>query len=443
MDQGSAGLSVCLCVFKVNLFICSSPQEMRAKERDCTIPPILLRSSAADETEKPVVSPSGGPQITTDRRMNALGEVRSSARHVFKGYTGLLGTRTAPTGIMEETTIPNSSDKYLNEANTCALDLSQDSIYLPVLYGIFFVVGTPLNLMALYGLYRLIKSEHVLPVYVINLLLSDLLQLFTLPLWIDYYTREHSWRFGSASCKLMGVVFYVSIYSSIVFMCVIALERYLAIAKPLKFQHLRKLRFAKWMSLVIWVIVAVPPCIAFQMLNLDGKHSMCIEKYPSERSFVVYRLITLSVTFVLPLSFIFSLYWKTLRAVFATEALGAEEKRRIRGLLSLLVVIFLVVLGPYHITGGVKYVGLLLYDDACQWERSVFLPYQLGRGLLSLNSLLDPVLYTFMRSDFRAAAGRYTSCLRAPQRRVTGSESSSSKCTTGTSLSRLDHTARV
>uniref|UniRef100_A0AAY5KWB0 G-protein coupled receptors family 1 profile domain-containing protein n=2 Tax=Esox lucius TaxID=8010 RepID=A0AAY5KWB0_ESOLU len=334
---------------------------------------------------------------------------------------------------MYGTPIPNSSEKYLNDGNACALDLSQDSVYLPVLYGLFFVVGTPLNLMALYGLYRLIKSEHVLPVYVINLLLSDLLQLFTLPLWMDYYIRGHSWRFGSASCKLMGVVFYVSIYVSIVFMCVIAVERYLAIAKPLRFHRLRKVRFARWMSLSIWVIVAVPPCIAFNMLNFGGKHTMCIEKYPSEERFVVYRLITLSLTFILPLAFIFSLYWKTLRALSATSALAPEEKQRIRGLLTLLVVIFVVVLGPYHITGCVKYVGLLLHRDNCQWERSVFMPYQVGRGLLSLNSLLDPVLYTFMRSDFRAALGHHLPCMR--RRRGSRSAVSGHMSTSGTAVS--------
>ncbi|KAL0983879.1 hypothetical protein UPYG_G00134260 [Umbra pygmaea] len=346
--------------------------------------------------------------------------------------------RTTDTDIMNRTQIPNGGFKYLNEANTCEVDLSQDAIYLPVLYGIFFVIGTPLNLIGLYGLYRLIKSDHVLPVYVINLLLSDLLQLITLPLWIDYYSRDHSWRFGTISCQLMAVVFYVSIYTGIAFMCIIALERYLAIAKPLRFKALRQLRFARWIALSIWVVVAVPPSIAFKMLQLTGSHTMCIESYPSKKGFTVYRLITLALTFILPLSFIMCLHRKTLRALSATDGLGSQEKQRIRGLLTLLVVIFIVVLGPYHITGCVKYIGLLLHSDVCQWERDVFVPYQLGRGLLSINSLLDPVLYTFMRSDFRAAVGRYT-------RRLQGtvfSNVSPQRSTTGTTISLSDHTAR-
>ncbi|CDQ87865.1 G-protein coupled receptor 4-like [Oncorhynchus mykiss] len=319
---------------------------------------------------------------------------------------------------MDMTPTPSSGNSNLNEANNCGVDLSQDAIYLPVIYSIFFIIGTPLNLMALFGLYRLIKSENVLPVYVINLLLSDLLQLFTVPLWIDYYRRGHSWRFGSTSCQLLGVSFYISIYTGIAFMCIIALERYLAIAKPLRFQALRKLKFARWIALSIWVVVAVPPSIVLHKMQPNDNHTLCIESYPSKEGFIIYRLITLSLSFIIPLAFIVILHRKTLRSLSAIGTLGREEKHRIRGLLILLMVIFILVLGPYHITGCVKYIGLLLHGDACEWEKTVFVPYQLGRGLLSLNSVLDPILYTFLRSDFRAAAGHYLPCLRRMQESV-------------------------
>ncbi|XP_064789415.1 G-protein coupled receptor 4 isoform X2 [Oncorhynchus masou masou] len=343
---------------------------------------------------------------------------------------------------MDMTPTPSFGNSNLNEANNCGVDLSQDAIYLPVIYSIFFIIGTPLNLMALFGLYRLIKSENVLPVYVINLLLSDLLQLFTVPLWIDYYRRGHSWRFGSTSCQLLGVSFYVSIYTGIAFMCIIALERYLAIAKPLRFQALRKLKFARWIALSIWVVVAVPPSIILHKLQPNDNHTLCIESYPSKEGFIIYRLITLSLSFIIPLAFIVILHQKTLRSLSAIGTLGTEEKHRIRGLLILLMVIFILVLGPYHITGCVKYIGLLLHGDACEWEKAVFVPYQLGRGLLSLNSVLDPILYTFLRSDFRAAAGHYLPCLRRIQESVCRTVSHQ-RTTTKTPSTLSDHSDSI
>ncbi|XP_072526482.1 G-protein coupled receptor 4 [Salminus brasiliensis] len=296
--------------------------------------------------------------------------------------------------------------------NACGIDFKQDSIFLPVLYGIFFIIGTPMNLLALFGLYRLLKSENVLPVFVINLLLADLIQLLTLPLWIDYYANEHNWRFGPRACQFMGLFFYISIYAGIFFMCIIALERHLAITRPLKFQNYRHLKFAWLIALGVWALIAVPPSVAFNKLFPKQNYTLCIEKYPSEGNFITYRLITLLLSFIVPLGFIAGLHQQTLRSLMAINSLLSEEKRRIRGLLTLLVAIFVTVLGPYHFIGCVKYLGLLIHSQVCEWEKALFVPYQLGRGLLSLNSLLDPVLYIFLRSDFQALAGRYMPCLR-------------------------------
>ncbi|XP_026878800.2 G-protein coupled receptor 4 [Electrophorus electricus] len=314
--------------------------------------------------------------------------------------------------MMESTSNISSYDGHMTGVVACGIDFRQDSVFLPVLYSIFFIIGMPLNLMALFGLYRLIKSENVLPMYVINLLIADLIQLLSMPLWIDYYSSEHYWRFGPEACQAMGLCFYISIYTGIFFMCIIALERHLAIAHPHRFQQFHQLKFAWWMSLSIWVLITLPPSIAFNKLfPKQINDTLCIEKYPSEQNFIVYRLIILALSFIIPLCFIAGLHWQTLRSLMAINSFLSEEKRRIKGLLTLLVAIFVTVLGPYHFIGCVKYLGLLAHSQSCDWEKAVFVPYQLSRGLLSLNSLLDPVLYTFLRTDFRVTARRYLPCL--------------------------------
>ncbi|KAL2083218.1 hypothetical protein ACEWY4_020991 [Coilia grayii] len=313
---------------------------------------------------------------------------------------------------------PNSENHagYLGElrnGNACGIDFKQDGIFLPVLYGIFFIIGTPLNILALFGLYKLIKTENVLPVYVINLLLADLIQLLTLPMWMHYYKNDHHWRFGPTACQVTGLAFYISMYAAIFFMCIIALERHLAIARPLKYHFLSRLKFARWFALGGWVLISLPPSIAFNKLfPKHTNYTLCIEKYPSEGGFITYRLITLLMSFVVPLAFIFILHVKTLSSLMSVSTLASEEKSRIKSLLTLLVITFVVVLGPYHVTGCIKYLGLLLHGDSCAWEKAIFVPFQLGRGLLSINSLLDPVLYIFLRNDFRSAAARYLPCLR-------------------------------
>ncbi|XP_063047220.1 G-protein coupled receptor 4-like [Engraulis encrasicolus] len=316
---------------------------------------------------------------------------------------------------MEVNSIENHSH-HLEErrhGDACGMDFAQDGEFLPALYGIFFIVGTPINIVALFGLYKLVKAENVLPVYVINLLIADLLYLLTLPMWMDYYAHHHHWRFGPVACQISSMIFYISLYASVFFMCIIALERHMAIARPLNFRFLSQLKFARWFALATWVVIALPPSIAWvKFFPQHNNYTLCIERFPAESGFIVYRLVTLLLTFVVPLAFIFTLHVKTMSSLMALRALPSEEKTRIKSLLRLLLVTFVVVLGPYHVTGCIKYLGLLLRSDRCAWERAVFLPYQLGRGLLVVNGLLDPVFYIFLRTDFRSVAAQYMPCLR-------------------------------
>lgn len=279
------------------------------------------------------------------------------------------------------------------------IDFSSDQTFLSVLYGIVFCIGLPANCLALYRLYHLVKTDNALPVYVINLLLSDLLQIITLPLWIDYYSHGHMWRFGGTSCQVVGSIFYISLYVSIFFMCCIALERYLAIVHPLVFQSIRGLRFACLLSVGLWVLVTVPPCVAFAVLFKENGDHFCIEKYPSNQNFITYRLITLVLSFFLPLTFLVFMHARTQKTLSDVLLLPEEEKKRIKGLLTLVLLIFMVVFGPYHLIGCIKYIGLIGHPNMCKFEAKIFIYYQLGRGMLSLNSLLDPFMYIFLRKD--------------------------------------------
>ncbi|KAK1152008.1 G-protein coupled receptor 4-like [Acipenser oxyrinchus oxyrinchus] len=237
------------------------------------------------------------------------------------------------------------------------IDFSSDQTFLSVLYGLVFCIGLPTNCLALYGLYRLVKTDNVLPVYVINLLLSDLLQISTLPLWIDYYSHGHVWRYDRTACVFVCFISKISLYSSIFFLCCISLERYLAIAHPLWYRNLHPHK------------LAAVTCVVF-----------------------VHRRTRMSLADSLSVS--------------------AEEKKRISRLLALVVIIFILVFGPHHLIVFVKCIGLIVLVENCGFEARIFLCYQISWGLLSLNSLLDPVLYIFICRDVRKEMLESFPCFR-------------------------------
>ncbi|XP_039639709.1 G-protein coupled receptor 4-like isoform X2 [Perca fluviatilis] len=114
---------------------------------------------------------------------------------------------------------------------------------------IIISIGLPLTLVAIYALYSLVGKYNVAPIYVINLLISDLIQFCCL---IGLVAK-------SEDQKITVVIYFSSLLASVYFMVCIALERYLVIACPLWYRFRRSIKS----SVVVCVLVWVFPLIFF------------------------------------------------------------------------------------------------------------------------------------------------------------------------------------
>ncbi|MBN3273377.1 GPR4 protein, partial [Polyodon spathula] len=287
----------------------------------------------------------------------------------------------------------------MNNISCNNIDFSSDQTFLSVLYGFVFCIGLPTNCLALYGLYRLVKTDNALPVYVINLLLSDLLQISMLPLWIDYYSHGHVWRFGVTACVFVCFISNVSLYSSIFFLCCISLERYLAITHPLWYRNLHTPKLTAMTCVGLWVAVTLVVLMDYLIGLGTVTEPQCLEHYPRKWIYAVLQLLLKTFTFPLPLFLLVFVHRRTRVSLAHSVSVSAEEKKRISSLLALVVIIFTLVFGPHHLIVFVKYIGLIVLGENCEFESRIFLCYQVSGGLGSLNSLLDPVLYIFLCRD--------------------------------------------
>ncbi|RXM96486.1 G-protein coupled receptor 4 [Acipenser ruthenus] len=300
-----------------------------------------------------------------------------------------------------------------SSSNSCDnIDFSSDQTFLSVLYGIVFCIGLPTNCLALYGLYRLVKTDNALPVYVINLLLSDLLQISTLPLWIDYYSHGHVWRYDRTACVFVCVISNISLYSSIFFLCCISLERYLAIAHPLWYRNLHPHKLAAVTCVGLWVVVTLVVLMDYHIGLGTVTDPQCSEHYPRKWSYAMFQLFLKIFTFPLPLFLLVFVHRRTRMSLADSLSVSAEEKERISRLLALVVIIFILVFGPHHLIVFGKCIGLIVLVENCGFEARIFLCYQISSGLLSLNSLLDPVLYIFVCRDVRKEMLESFPCFR-------------------------------
>ncbi|CAG12705.1 unnamed protein product [Tetraodon nigroviridis] len=243
--------------------------------------------------------------------------------------------------------------------DSCNLPLDTDVFGLTCIYGVIFSLGLPSNLLSLWGLYHLGRSGGggCQLVYILNLLLSDLLQLLTLPLWILYLQGAHRWPYGQLPCELVGYVFHVNIYASVMFLCLIALDRCLAIVYPLSSRRVRTVRVAAVCGVVVWMLTFLFCLSGLLPSVFDADRLLCLEQYPVSPGYAYFKITTVALGFLLPCA----------------------------------------ILGP------------------CELERSIFLVYRLCYGLTSLNTLLDPLFYIFLCPDARSELQRSLSCLGSRQ----------------------------
>lgn len=221
-------------------------------------------------------------------------------------------------------------------------------------------IGLPLTLMAIYALYSQVRSDHVAPIYVINLLVSDLIQLCCL---IVEATQPKDWTTHVVFC----LIYYFCVGASVGFMVCVALERYLVIACPLWYRFRRTIKISVLVCVVVWAIPVVGLLPLFFWKNCKIK----------EKIFTVFLL--------LPLPLLIFFLGGTLRALSASISVPSDEKRRVVGMLVLVLLIYTLLFLPTLI--------LLVVYGARDNDtlRSLFPMF------FRLSPLADLVLYVFMK----------------------------------------------
>uniref|UniRef100_A0AAY5K443 G-protein coupled receptors family 1 profile domain-containing protein n=1 Tax=Esox lucius TaxID=8010 RepID=A0AAY5K443_ESOLU len=137
---------------------------------------------------------------------------------------------------------------------------------IPTIYSVIFVMGFVGNVLVVFVLCQKSNRKTVANTYMVNLALSDLLFLVSLPFWAVYYSFDYNWVFGGLMCKLCGSLISVNVYASIYFITCMSVDRYRAIVYPLQSQCSRNLCRARVVSCVIWTIAGLMtiPTVAFR-----------------------------------------------------------------------------------------------------------------------------------------------------------------------------------
>lgn len=262
-------------------------------------------------------------------------------------------------------------------------------------YILVLLVGFPTNAYSLYHAWLQLRARNELGIYLLNLTVSDLLYLASLPVWLQYIFYEDNWVYSEWACKVCGFLLYDNIYISIGFLCCISIDRYLAVVYPLRFSSLRTMKAATIVSAIVWLKELAVGIVFFQHkeLSLDmSEQLVCFEHYPMqswEKPINYYRFY---VGFLFPLGILSTSYIRVLRAVGKSAGTQTAQKKRIKNLVTITIIIFLVCFSPYHVFLLVR----TMLETECLFVEKIFDYYHFSLLLTSLNCVADPALYCFI-----------------------------------------------
>lgn len=286
-----------------------------------------------------------------------------------------------------------SSDSNTNASLNCDKEDLVERYMNPTAYSVFFIVGFPANCLSLYVACQLVQRGNNVAVYLINLSVSDLLYTITLPFWIELSRGR---PVNSTLCSLMAFVMYNSFYMGTGLLCCISMDRYLAVCYPLYYRWVREVRTAIVVSaLVCWAELFTHVGLLAYSDNLEFffARRLCEEKMPM--SFVNARvaIIRASLSFLLPLLLMIFCYCQIMRALYNSTSLEVVERRKIRKLLLLLLVIYMVAFTPYQV---VMVLRAVLEPGNCHQAKLLREYYMVFVTFTTLNSVADPIIYCLL-----------------------------------------------
>nr|XP_004671306.1 platelet-activating factor receptor [Jaculus jaculus]XP_045006498.1 platelet-activating factor receptor [Jaculus jaculus] len=283
----------------------------------------------------------------------------------------------------------------------------------PVVYSIIFVLGVIANGYVLWAFVRLYPSKkfNEIKIFMVNLTVADLLFLVSLPLWIVYYYNEGNWILPSFLCNLTGCFFFINTYCSVAFLGVITYNRYQAVTHPIRTAQASTRKRGIYLSLVIWVAIVAT---ASYFLVTDstnqvpkksgpGNVTRCFEHY--QKGSVPVLMVHVFIAFCFFLVFLLILFCNLviihtlLSQKVQQQQRNAEVKRRALWMVCTVLSVFIICFVPHHMVQLPWTLAELGYQT--NFHQAINDAHQITLCLLSMNCVLDPIIYCFLTKKFR------------------------------------------
>ncbi|XP_008066749.1 atypical chemokine receptor 2 [Carlito syrichta] len=279
--------------------------------------------------------------------------------------------------------------------------LSFARVFLPVFYSLIFVLGLGGNLLLLVVLLRYVPRRQMAEVYLLNLAISNLLFVVTLPFW-SISVAWH-WVFGSFLCKMVSTLYTINFYSGIFFISCMSLDKYLEIVHARPHHRLRTRAKSLLLAFLVWSValaVSIPDMVFVQMHENPKGVWNCYADFSGHGTIwkLFLRFQQNILGFLLPLLAMIFFYSRIGCVLVRLRPPGQGRALRIA---AALVVAFFMLWFPYNLILFLhSLLDLQIFGD-CRVSQHLDYALQVTESIAFLHCCFTPILYAFSSRRFR------------------------------------------
>ncbi|XP_041849926.1 P2Y purinoceptor 12 [Melanotaenia boesemani] len=309
--------------------------------------------------------------------------------------------------------------------STCSRDNVLKTVVFPVLYSCLFLVGMSLNSVAVWVFFRIPSRSHFI-IYLKNIVVADVIMTLTFPFKVLSDSNMASTNLRIFVCRVSSVLFYLTMYISILFFGLISIDRCRKTLRPFRGTNCARLARRKLLSGAIWtflLILSLPNVILtsksptspyFKCSDLKTEAGLYWHEVVNHVCQVIFwgNLVTVIICYTLITKELYRSYSRTNShisegAISRTTSEGTtrkpqQGKSKMNANVFLVLAVFFVCFVPFHfarVPYTMSQTRGVLFD--CKLKLFFFQLKESTLFLSSLNSVLDPLIYFFLCKSFR------------------------------------------
>ncbi|MBN3308577.1 P2Y purinoceptor 12 [Amia ocellicauda] len=303
----------------------------------------------------------------------------------------------------------SSDDNATTLTRNCSRDSVVNTVLFPVLYTVLFIVGLSMNGLAVWVFFQ-IPSKSNFIIYLKNIVIADVLMTLTFPFKILADSKLGPDYLKVIVCRVTSVVFYFTMYISIIFFGLISIDRYQKTVNPFDKAKTLSLLWVKILSGSMWLLLffmSLPNMILTS--NKPSSPTFKCADLKTEFGLKWHAIVnyTCQVIFwsnLAVVTFCYILITKELYSSYArTKSSNTKGRKTVKINVFLVLAVFFICFVPFHFARVPYTMSQTTELFRCSLEIALFHLKESTLWLSSLNSLLDPLIYFFLCNSFRSS----------------------------------------